>query len=245
MGDISEMRGLVTIVSFIGCLALIMSFIPPQFLIADYEGRTIEPPLYFEAIDLQSYASTWNHTMNETGSMQIVKPLTIGGHVCQFWYHRKTYPPEKKINMLHKWAIIILPQTHWMWFTSSTGIDRGQALGEYELDADYSLNGDLSYTISCSHFSASGFFGFNETLYSSPSEAWTNGELVFLIGVNFDQVGTSYNAWDLIAKLMFFQLPNIHPIVNALIAIPLWVATAYLAYILILRAIGALFGGGA
>jgi len=65
-----------------------------------------------------------------------------------------------------------------------------------------------------------------------------------MIGINFDQTGTGYNAWDLIGMLLFFQLPDVHWIINILLALPFWVPVAYLTFIFILRAIGAIFGGG-
>jgi len=247
MGDISEMRGLVTVISFIGCFALILSLIPSQFLIAGYEGRTVTPPDYFEAIDIQSFKETWVYTMNETGG---------GLHYGMYWVdvdigsrdfdlaYRPANETDHNIVLTHYWSEwIILPFSHRMDFINKEGISRGDILEEDELNNDYN-NENSQYKAECSHFFVRVYFGYNETLYSSPIDAYDHHGLTILIGINFDQAGTGYNAWDLIGMLLFFQLPDIHWIINILIAIPLWACIAYLTYIFILRTIGAIFGGG-
>jgi len=120
-------------------------------------------------------------------------------------------------------------------------VTRGEYLFENEIDADKEK---LSYTIQCSHFQMKGFFGYNDTLYSSPSQAWDHHGLWILLGINFDQMSTGFNAFNLIGMLLFFQLPMVHPIINYIIAVPIWVCIIYLSFIFILRALGAIFGGG-
>ncbi len=126
----------------------------------------------------------------------------------------------------------------------TSGADRGTSFTPSELDGDYT-GGNIRYTARCDHFQMFIFFGFNETLYSSPSDAWTNNALRILFAIEFDQTNTTVNAWSLISMMLFFQIPTIHPLLNVILTIPLWIALTYLVYITILRAIGALFGGGA
>jgi len=101
----------------------------------------------------------------------------------------------------------------------------------------------MTYVAKTEDFQCRAYFGFNDTKYSSPTEAWDNYELDILIGMKFDQVNTSINAWSLISMLLFFQLPEVHWIINALIAIPIWITVAYLIYVLIIKIIPFIAGG--
>jgi hypothetical protein len=254
MGDISEIRGLVTVVSFIGVTVLLMGLIPPQFFEEEYEGLTVIPPEVFEGIDIQSFKETWNYCLNETGGadkgnyymveIKNVEQEFFGGHDLDLWY-KKANETQLDLHIEHWYAkwIFFLVSDGLKW-TNKKGISRGLTLDSQELDADYSNSG-MEYTAECKHLEVKAYFGFNDTLYSSATEAWNYHGLWVFIGINFDQSATAYSAWDLIAMLLFFQLPDIHWFINALISIPLWIAIAYLAFILILRAIGAIFGGGA
>lgn len=252
MGDISEIRGLIVVISFIGSLVFLIGLIPPEFLVAEYEGRKYTIPEYFEALDIQFFAETWNTTLDDQDAVWGLYPTIgyawfkdcdIGGRDLGFYYSNAN-ASNKKINMKHFWSEwIIIPYWHSLDWVNSQGINREELLDESELNEDYS-GGVFEYTAKCSHFQIRAYFGFNETLYSSPSEAWDYYDLTILIGIDFDQVSTGMNAWALIGMLLFFQVPEIHWTLNALIAIPIWVAIVYLSYILILRALGAIFGGG-
>jgi len=252
MGDISEMRGLIADICFIASFAIIISLIPSQFLIAGYEGRTVIPPEYFEAIDIQTFKETWVYTMNETGGEMIYGMYRVniendgervGGHDFDLFY-RPANQSDHNLFIKHYFAEwLILIYTHDMTFTNGEGINRGTILEENELENDF-VGANAQYRVDCSHFFVRVYFGYNETIYDSPIDAWDCHGLSILIGINFDQTSTGYNAWDLIGMLLFFQLPQVHWIVNILIAIPMWIAIAYLTFIFILRAIGAIFGGG-
>jgi len=243
MGDISEMRGLVVIFSFIAVFVILMGLIPSQFLMADYEGRTVNVPDYFEALDLLFYVNTMNLTLDDSGSLQggfYIYSFDFGGHNLRLL--DKVNPNE--LWMQHYWYWLIFPTAHhYMDWVNRDSTNRGNSLSASELDSDYT-KGNIRYTVKCDDFQMDVFFGFNETTYSTPSEAWQNNELSLLLAIEFDQVNTSINAWSLISMLLFFQLPDVHWIINALIAIPLWIAIAYLAFIMLLRTIGAVFGGG-
>jgi len=245
MGDISELRGLVVIFSFIALLVFLIGLVPPQFVVSSYEGRTIYVPDYFEGIDLQMYADVIPYTFNETSPTVLVyEELDLGGHDCILWYTEPNETENDYMYILHKWVEwIIIPYSHKMEWRNRMGVNREGVLHLTEMNADWNET-RVQYRIDCDHFLAHVFFAFNETLYSLPSEAYDMGDLHALFCINFDQTSTGYSAWDLIGMLLFFQLPEVHWLLNAIIAIPLWIAIAYISFILILRALGAIFGGG-
>ena len=62
------------------------------------------------------------------------------------------------------------------------------------------------------------------------------------MGMGYSQNPSTVSAWNILAQLLFFQMPDVHPAVNALIAIPLWAAIGILVYRLVLMAIPFLGG---
>jgi len=250
MGDISELRGLVIIGSFLACFALIASLIPPQLFPSYVEGRQVEAPEYFDAVDLQSFANTSSYVLNETGGESYPYNLyrlsiDIGGHNLDLFYREpNTTEYEMLLYIRHFfaewWGWVYDHDLEWI---NSEGYSRDFTLEATELNNDFQ-DGRATYKVECPHFFIRVYFGYNET-FSSPEEAWNYGALNMLVGIDFDQVSTGYNAWSLIALILFFQMPDIHWIINAIIAVPIWIAVAYISFILILRTIGAIFGGGA
>lgn len=245
----SELRGLITAGTFISVTILLISFIPIELFTSTTEIRTIDPPVYFEAIDLSNYVSTWNSSLDlGEGIIYYQQALDDGGG--DFAGHRIELWSEKTLEQimfkyLRFWWIFVVGYDSMQWFNEA-GILVSDEYGitNEVLDDTYDDYGKMRFLISGdTQFHA--YFSFNDTTYETPTEAWLNDELYVYCGINFDQAGTGYNAWDVIQQVLFFQMPDIHPLINSLLAIPLWVCMAYLSYILILRAIGAVFGGGA
>jgi len=202
-------------------------------------------PSYFEAMDIQSFAETWTYVMNETGGEMMYGMYRVdvenagewlGGHNFDLFY-RPANQSDHNLFLKHYWSEwIILPFSHDLEWINGEGISRGTILEENELNTDYA-NEKSKYTAKCSHFEVRCFFGYNETLYSSPTDAWDHHGLNILIGINFDQIATTMNAWALIGMILFFEMPDVHPMINFFIALPFWISFAYLIYRLILFAI--------
>lgn len=254
MGDISEMRGLVTVVTFLGMLVLLISWFPAQLYQATDAEKTVITPTVFESIDVWSYAETFNYLMNETGGSQLGQwyfvddsGLDIGSRDLQFYYIPANQSNLRARVLYHYYVWIIFPALEALHWYNDAGVDRGTEIDVSEMELDTQDNETVKYRLVSERF---GFqyiahYGFNSTTYGNFTEAWNFHGLHFFLAVNFDQVNTSYNAFQLVGMLLFFQLPNVHWVLNAIIAIPIWVCIAYLVFILFLRAIGAIFGGGA
>lgn len=250
MGDISEMRGLVTVVTFLGVVVLLIAFIPNQFYTAS-GARNVNVPDVFEGIDIYSFAESKMIGLNETGgsiwwadSNYYHVDIDIGSRNFDLYYKRanKTNLNLFVIHIWYEW--IFIPYDHRLTWYNYQGIEKGDYLLVSYLEED-GEDGKARYNIECSHFRAYSQLAYNNTLYSSFEDAWNNHGLYAFFGIDFDQVNTSYNAFALLGMLLFWQLPEVHWIVNILLSIPLWICIAYLTFILILRAIGAIFGGGA
>jgi len=252
MGDISELRGLIVIVSFLGVLVLLSALIPPQLLMGTFEGREVVVPDVFEAIDIYSFADYTNFTLNNSTSVTM-ESFILGGH--RFYL----YQEYGWFGMRHK-----IGQMFWMvWTHTQTCYQRGivESVSHHYHGSGYNIyvqsiqisdlgtaleedsTGKVTCLWKCDDTQEQCYLAYNETAYSSYLEAYNNDALWIFFGMNFDDVNTSYNAWDLIGMLLFFQLPDIHWIINALLAIPIWVSVAYLCYVLIIKIIPFIAGG--
>jgi len=246
MGDIAELRGFIVVISFIGILILLLLWIPSEFYTLSEEQRQVSTPEYYEGGStlVYNYSQTHSATVNYSGGT-FEDMFVLGGH----WQDITTFECDSdEIMILHLTTVwyLFIPWTehHRMHWRDSSGIELAtddDQLNIAILDAhEY---GEM-YVIHCDHFFESAIFTYNQTSYTSYADAWSHDDLQLWLGITWDQQSTSVNAWNLVAMLLFFQLPGIHPIVNALLAIPIWACVAYLTFIFILRVIGAVFGGG-
>jgi len=256
VGDISEMRGLVVTITFLATLIFLLVLFPQQFYALDYEGRTVDVPEYFETLDVQCFASVWEEKLNETGfktetSEYYWKDIDIGNHDFDVCYSKANLT-HHNLRITHYWTEwVIIPWAYHMDWYNRKGIRRSSIEGGNQgiitgsqINEDFEIEFAEYKVEHAQRFWVRVYIGYNTTLYESINNAWDYYDLHMFVGINFDQTATGYTAWDLIGMLLFWQLPEIHWVIQALISSPFWACVAYLAYIFVLRAIGAIFGGG-
>lgn len=132
------------------------------------------------------------------------------------------------------WWIFWFGQTDPVKFVSKSGTDRGTTLTLTEIESD-SNDGVSQYTItkSISGDSAGGFIVYwNATLYSDPSDAWDNDVLYLIHGVDFTTTATN-DIGSLLVGLLFLQLPDVPPLINLFIAVPIWACIIYVLWYVI------------
>jgi len=254
MGDISEMRGIVVVITFLATLVLLINLFPSGFYAIDYHGRDVYVPELFEFIDIQSFAQTKPVILNVSGADYGEErrwDIDIGEHDFDLYY-TKANKSKHNLRLVHYWSewVFAMHQYGLMWFNLE-GLKRS-APDEYGHDAisgetiqlDFTENVSKYRCVHPEYFEVRVFVAYNTTAYSGIIDAWNHYALHVMFGIDFDQTSTGYSAWAMISMLMFWQLPDIHWIIQVLISAPLWACVAYIAYILILRAIGAIFGGG-
>lgn len=238
----SENLTLVTIVTFLCVFFICAMTIPGGLQSQKYEGHIVNVPAYYEGLDIHNFAET--KVINATGDYQAIE-FKFGG--WEMVFYEWTVKPGFSIRTEARWFIFHWDFDYFHWYDPK-GIDRSEPMvpgGEtivltYQaLDDAYLTYGKdgLKWTLKNTKTQIVVFVGFNETKYSKPSEAIHHHELSLLLAINFDKVNTTFNAWNLIGAILFFQMPDVHPAINAIIAIPLWVLIAWLIYILILKAI--------
>jgi hypothetical protein len=253
MGDISEIRGLIVLLTIFCVSAYLINSIPAQFYTAN-EPTGKNPPTYFEAANLQSFSVTGNFTMDKSDPLLYgwyIHTFTIGGWDLRLQY-RITGTDTYGVRIQHAeyWWIFLTGYHDLDIFDLNSGLKISE--GDYHIltinnmETHYdSTDKLLKLSCKCSHVTLTVYMAYNTTKWDNIGDAFVNGELSVLFGVGFDQISTSTNVWSIFTSLFFFHLPMVHPIINAVLTFGLWIAFAYIAGILILRIIGAIFGGGA
>lgn len=253
MGDMSELRGLIVIAGFLGIFFVLLGSIPYQFTTDEYTSRDIDIPDTFEGVDLAYFADSWltfcdNGTVDgewyrqnndDVGGYEMIiySNSSRGSDGGDFVMHRQDSFWLRRYQFYNEDMQEISEMEGWNFKINGDALnDTWNSYGRVKLFAIENGTENIEFQV---HFS------FDEDAYTDIIDAWSNDDMDFYLGVGFDQTSTGYGAWGLIASFLFFQLPEIHPIINAILAVPIWIGVAYISYILILRAIGALFGGGA
>jgi hypothetical protein len=235
---------LVTVISFLSMFFILVASMPSGILQSPQQGKVINVPEYFEAIDLSYFAATKNFTL---GTGYVVYDFALGG--WNFQFEVNDVNQGFLLFTYDSWAIFKWNYESFTWHNNkgiTVSVNEGIYLrgGSHnilkwtQLDPNYDSNSSLcEFTLDNPKTQCKIYFAFNTTRYNSPYAALQSGDLNCLIAIGIDKVNTSINAWNFIGMLLFFQAPDVHPLLNAIIAIPIWVMIAWLIYILILKAI--------
>jgi len=217
--------------------------IPASFMVDTKTYQEQEIQEYFEAIDLTSYVETWTYCMNETGGKLVqgylyVVDLDIGGHDGEYHYTKANYS-SPYIVIRHFYTIwwFFKDACYMDWYNDNglfltTKIGVTKRLMLQELEDNY--EDAQPFSVKCKHFSVEVFYAYNETTYSTVQDAWDHHGLYVLVGIEIDELATGINAWSLLNTILFFQVPDVHPLLNYIIHIPIWLTTAWLVIALII-----------
>lgn len=74
------------------------------------------------------------------------------------------------------------------------------------------------------------FVTFDEASYANLSEAMEDGHVIISMGMGWEYESSIVSGWDLIARLLVFQAPQIHPLINAIIALPIIASVTILIF---------------
>jgi hypothetical protein len=244
--EMPPLKPFIFVITLLAIFGILVVTIPYGFLAEteEYDTQTL-PEGKFKISDLQSYASTWIYVLNETGGQEYsllgvdadlyCVELEIGGHDFNFIYSQAN-ETNKYVFFEHKYTIWwFFGTSHLMEWINKLGVSRGGSLSGANLEADYDTA--LPYEVSCSHTHLDVSFDYDEETYSNIEDAWNNHALSVFVGIDFDALATGLNAWDLIGMILFFQTPDVHPILNYMIGVPIWACIAWLSISIIIAII--------
>lgn len=245
MGDISEMRGLIVVVTLIGVTVALLVAMPPEFYAASMANAATSSVSPEDIL-------AWNQTLNINFTGFGAYDFTLNGYN---WELIATDEPGKDLDFIalstyEQWWIFKYNWDDCKWYDSQ-GTDISwsfyfptygmhQILGVKVID----LHEGEILKAQNSKTKLSVSFAYNTSAFPSFSDAYNAHKCAMVIQFDLNDRNTSINALTLISMLFTAQLPMVDPTINLLLAFPLWACTGYLVFIFVLRVIGAVFGGG-
>lgn len=232
-----EFKVFIFCITFLGVFAIFVGVGQPFF--TAYERRQYDVPEYEDYEGIYHYADLTNQTLSGTQTLE----FTLGGWNVRLGFHIGDY--EINIGTYSAWAVFTWGYNGMDWlYVNNTIVNTGyleeQSLYTEDIDAVYAEYGSSNQSKFYSENSDTlfhVFFLWNTTTYIDSADAWDNDDLHIIVAINYDDVNTSFNVWNLIGGLFFWQLPHVHIILNVILSIPLWGAVGYLVTIFILKII--------
>jgi len=226
----SEMRGFVFAVVFIVVFGTLLASVPAGLKGPNEDIDTVIP---LDPNILAGFSESKNYTMSAYSGVALIKYDYDLGAIS--W--RSITDNDTQIILAAKvffWGILWFGGLDACTFKSPSGTDRGTQLDFDEIDAD-AEEGIVRYSLQFtgSGDSAGSFVVYwNETEYSSVSDAWDNDEAYLIHGIGF-QASATTNIGALIVSLLFLQLPEVPVLINVFLAVPVWACIVYIIWYLI------------
>jgi len=245
------MRGIVVVVAFVIAMVLIVGLMvstSPSLFSAQTIGTNPEGA----ASSTPTQILVWNSTINQTITYASGEDhtLTVNGWRIKI----QVMPDTLAIETIDEWWIFQWNINYFKWYYDGVVVSSEyEIFGELQEYIDWTtINNEylanpshsLIYTLKNSATKMNMVLSFNFTKYANPKDAWMGDGIDFTFNQDIADRNTSINAVAFIAELFTFSLPGIDPFLNVLIMLPIYAGLAYLAFIFVLRIIGAVFGGG-
>lgn len=227
----------VFIVTFLGIFVLLVSFMPTEFYVSSY--RQIDIPNELDALDIPVYDyMTLNITYNPQGYWQedfgfngatefrAISYNTTNDYsidACVFFIEWVSYP-------FKGYGLDFWNTTH----------NLGATLYFPDLETIYAEDGALRFSMKTQDSGQLKFicaFVWDEETYSTPTPAFENDGVIIYLGLTWEQQMSTMSAWNIVGMILFFQMPQVHPLLNMMFALPIWACILYTIYRLILLAI--------
>jgi len=234
---------IIFIITFLGIFILLVGMIyaeSPELMAAQPQYRDVSIPEELEAFDVPVYSyQQFNVTWTAEGSYSqdfdfddhgppYVYRLTIWNTTNDYGYDAVAFFIEWTS---YPWSGYGLD----FWF-NNTNYDTNLAFAT--MDTIYNATGELIFAMKTEDTTELSFlcsFIWNTTAYSTPSDALHNEDMSVYVGRTWEQEMSALNAWSIIAMVLFFQLPDIHPSLSLIIGLPIWVSISFIIFIIITK----------
>jgi hypothetical protein len=239
----TEFKQIIVPVMFILFFSLLAGSIPSAMFVTETEGYQVNVPEYFRGLDVGSYATTHNFTVDDATFDLYTYQFQHYDYDIGNRYYRATtniYRGQLQIG-IRTYVLIFLFSVDYLRWRSPEGLDRGTDLTGSEMNLDYSEDENwIKYRLSLDSDPTVGFdalIGFNNSLYSSPKEALEADALTVFIGFGIDDLYTSLNVWAIMGEVMTFRNPDIPFPLNLVIPSLIWVMFGYAMLIIVTKLI--------
>lgn len=256
MGAMAELRPIIVIGSLIAIIVILISIMPAEFFGSN--GTTVTP----ENTNFSSILGT-NDTIefNFTGHTYDFGNKDFGGWHIDVQEVSTYGAPALWVQITDAWYGYFYNRNDFKWYDiNNVEVDKSRPdipdptyPGYHNVMLISDINNEylagnitnLLYYLECSKTMIKATFYFDISIYSNVISAYAAGKLTMVIGINFNERNSQINAWSVIGSFLTFQLiPNCEPTIALIVEIPFWFAELYVVFIMVLRVIGAVFGGG-
>jgi len=221
----SEMRGFVFSLIFIIVFAGLLSSIPAGLL---GTGSTIDTVIPIDPNLVAGFADDWNYT--DAAFTFGIYEYVLNSETWVAVTDGSSYGLSKKV---YTW-IFWLGHFDICKFVSDDAIDRGTSLALTEITTD-AENGAVRYSLK---FTSTGndagvFIAYwNTTTYATATAANAADELYLLHGIGISGTATN-NIGALLVGLLTLSLPDVPPLINLFLAVPIWACIVYVLWYVI------------
>lgn len=245
MVDTPPAKNFIVVIAFLAIWGTLTGFMPIQLIEGEYEYHApVNPEDYWGLSDIEVISTSYTINMSDGDNYYNEAWGISEGFGHNFLIQSGIIDDEVYVNNQHYYIFTIFPHGHHSmdWTAKISGENYGSTITQSEFDEVSETDEDsnityASFTVACEHVSMHAVLAFNYTDYDNATQAFENDELSCEFAIEWDELGTGLNAWNMITSILFFQAPDVNVYVNAFLAIPLWAAIAYLSYGFIMVAI--------
>lgn len=245
MVEAPDNRVMVVAISFLAIFATLTSFMPVQFTYGEHQFRETHYDNFYDSSEIEALATTYVINVTYSGgyysenwgqdegfgySFQFIdyEPIILNASWAMINYH---YEP---FWFIIEWQTNSHRQT---WTSKLTGQSFPDHITNLDFDAVSELSQSGSYNITmarfivdCEHLNMHSTIFYNSTAYDNSTQAWENDDIHVEFAIEWDELGTGLNGWNLLSAVLWFQAPDVHPFINFFIAFPIWVDIALIIF---------------
>lgn len=241
------MRALIVIFTVVAVTISLIVLIPSGFYSSSLNPLTTPD---VDPASIIAWNSTTTYTLNYTASAVTNIDFQLNGYNYRIMVVGYSEPAHIDVLTYAYWGPFYWDFDSFQWFKD--GVDITQFDEYYSYKSIYATTVDnydnpAKFTIENTKTRATLTFVYDDATYASFNEALKADAATAVFNVEWDDRNTSMNALQLVGLVLTASLPNIHPALSAIFAFVGWgliAASAYLAFIFVLRIVGAVFGGG-
>jgi len=237
----------IFIFCFVGIFAVVFAGITPGFYAHQYEfaasaGASKEIAEAFDLANVTLYSQLgggnmtyqWSSYWDHPDGKQHQVGLPSGQYLEVWWGDDPSWIP-KSLQFRHTtegWWLSWVRMT--VYNKDGSPIEYNEFVYAADLENAWDDAANASVLQTKTPVSASYLINYNQTKYSSITDAWNGGELSYILSYELDLNATQMSVWGLIGALLTFNAPALGitgiggTIITAMIAVPFWVISAIL-----------------
>ena len=228
----AEMKSFVVVVSFLILSGFVLGFLPTSIFTPSVIG-SVPPESNFNPSVLAGYAVTDTFKANTTefDGLPYSGALTRRYTLNEIPFLMASYVDFAQFRIGVQTYFLFIPWgVEWgSWQHISTGTPRGEVLTIEAIQDDYESSGlPVRYRVTTIQGASDILFSWNTSAYSTVALAVASSELWILHGAGINNTIGSINALSMLLSILTFRAPNINPVINIFIAVPIYAAVGWL-----------------